>query len=123
LAQWRVKWLIEHSTSHQLLWCIDRFVPLRRSDPKSATAPSAKTLSVSLLRQRNFMKVDIENIFNHTIPLDDFQLKWRYTQEKYDKLPDQHLELLRPLDKAAAQFLSNYIDTTDLHSYIPLRSR
>jgi len=20
LAQWRVKWLIEHSTSHQLLW-------------------------------------------------------------------------------------------------------
>jgi hypothetical protein len=33
LAQWRVKWLIEHSTSHQLLGCIDSFVlrnlPLR----------------------------------------------------------------------------------------------
>ena len=27
LAQWRVTWLIEHSTSHQLLWCIDSFVP------------------------------------------------------------------------------------------------
>jgi len=26
LAQWRVKWLIEHSTSHQLLWYIDSFV-------------------------------------------------------------------------------------------------
>ncbi len=26
LAQWRVKWLIEHATSHQLLWCIDSFV-------------------------------------------------------------------------------------------------
>jgi hypothetical protein len=26
LAQWRVKWLIEHSTSHQLLRCIDSFV-------------------------------------------------------------------------------------------------
>jgi len=26
LAQWRVKWLIEHSTSHQLLWCIDSLV-------------------------------------------------------------------------------------------------
>jgi hypothetical protein len=25
LAQWRVKWLIEHSTSHQLLWYIDSF--------------------------------------------------------------------------------------------------
>jgi hypothetical protein len=26
LAQWRVQWLIEHSTSHQHLWCIDSFV-------------------------------------------------------------------------------------------------
>jgi hypothetical protein len=35
LAQWREKWLIEHSTSHQLLWCIDSFVlrnlPLRQA--------------------------------------------------------------------------------------------
>ena len=35
LAQWRVKWLIEHSTSHQLLWSIDSFVlrnpPLRQA--------------------------------------------------------------------------------------------
>jgi len=35
LAQWRVKWLIEHSTSHQLLWCVDSFVlrnpPLRQA--------------------------------------------------------------------------------------------
>lgn len=34
LAQWQVTWLIEHSTSHQLLWCIDSFVlrnpPLRQ---------------------------------------------------------------------------------------------
>ncbi len=35
LAQWRVTWLIEHSTSHQFLWCIDSFVlrnpPLRQA--------------------------------------------------------------------------------------------
>jgi hypothetical protein len=35
LAQWRVTWLIEHSTSHQLLWCNDSFVlrnpPLRQA--------------------------------------------------------------------------------------------
>ncbi len=35
LAQWRVKWLVEHSTSHQLLWCIDSLVlrnpPLRQA--------------------------------------------------------------------------------------------
>jgi hypothetical protein len=23
LAQWRVQWLIEHSTSHQILWYVD----------------------------------------------------------------------------------------------------
>ncbi len=35
LAQWRVKWLIEHSTSHQLLCLADSFVlrnpPLRQA--------------------------------------------------------------------------------------------
>jgi len=37
LAQWRVKWLIEHSTSHQLLWFINSFVlriPLLRKAAK-----------------------------------------------------------------------------------------
>jgi len=37
--QWRVTWLIEHSTSHQLLWCIDSFVlrnpPLRQAPKRS----------------------------------------------------------------------------------------
>ena len=40
LAQWRVKWLIEHSTSHQLLWCIDSLVlrnPLLRKAPNRQT--------------------------------------------------------------------------------------
>jgi hypothetical protein len=37
LAQWRVTRLIEHSTSHKLLWCIDSFVhrnPPRRQAPE-----------------------------------------------------------------------------------------
>jgi hypothetical protein len=37
LAQRRVTWLIGHSTSHQLLWCIDSFV-LR--DPPLRQAPN-----------------------------------------------------------------------------------
>lgn len=36
LAQCRMKWLIEHSTLHQLLWCIDSEVlpnpPLRQAE-------------------------------------------------------------------------------------------
>jgi len=35
LAQWLVTWLIEHSTTYQLLWCIDSLVlrnpPLRQA--------------------------------------------------------------------------------------------
>jgi hypothetical protein len=33
LAQCLVKWLIEHSISHQLFWCIDSFV--LRNPPQS----------------------------------------------------------------------------------------
>ncbi len=38
LAQWRAMWLIEHSTSYQLLWCLDSLVllnPPERKDRKS----------------------------------------------------------------------------------------
>ena len=42
LAQWRVTWLIEHSTSHQLLWFIDSLVlrnpPLRQALKRYAKA-------------------------------------------------------------------------------------
>ena len=41
LAQWRVKWLIEHSTSHQLLWCVDSYV-LR--NPPLRQAPNRQTV-------------------------------------------------------------------------------
>jgi hypothetical protein len=36
IAQWRVTWLIEHSTSHQLLRCIDSLV-LRNRHLRVAT--------------------------------------------------------------------------------------
>jgi len=40
LALWRVKWLIEHSTSYQLLWCIDSFV---HRNPPLCQAPKRYT--------------------------------------------------------------------------------
>jgi hypothetical protein len=47
LAQWRVTWLIEHSTSHQLLWCIDSFVlrnpPLRQAPKRYRLSPIYRT--------------------------------------------------------------------------------
>jgi len=48
LAQWRVTWLIEHSASHQLLWCIDSFMlrnpPLRQA-PKRYNQAYAQQLN------------------------------------------------------------------------------
>lgn len=67
------------------------------------------------------MKIDFDNIFDHIILIDNFQLRWRFTDEKYDKLPDQHLDQLKPLDKAASKFLWDFISNTDLHSDIPFK--
>jgi len=47
LAQWRVTWLIEHSTSHQLLWCIDSFV-LRNPPLRQAAKRYGQVLDVQL---------------------------------------------------------------------------
>ena len=55
LAQWRVTWLIEHSTSHQLLWCIDSFVlrnpPLRQA-PKRYVQYHHKTALINEFRRK-----------------------------------------------------------------------
>jgi len=67
------------------------------------------------------MNIGFDNIMQHVIPMDDFQLKWRFTEEKYDKLPDQHLGQLKPLDNEAAMFLWDYIAKTNLHNNIPFK--
>ena len=52
LAQWRVTWLIEHSTSHQLLWCIDSFVlrnpPLRQAPKRYRAKIIEKKCEISV---------------------------------------------------------------------------
>src|SRR5690606_41421063 len=59
LAQWRVKWLIEHSTSHQLLWCIDSLVlrnpPLRQAPNRcSEIPPGFRYIARRLCRPKPF---------------------------------------------------------------------
>lgn len=53
--------------------------------------------------------MNFETITNHIIPLENFDLKWRFTEEKYTKLPLNHLEQLYPLDGKTSKFLSDYI--------------
>jgi hypothetical protein len=67
------------------------------------------------------MSIDFDNIFGHVIPMDNFRLKWRFTDKKFDKLPDQDLNNLQPLDSDASMFLWNYIAETNLHSDMPFK--
>ena len=67
------------------------------------------------------MAVNFDNIYKHVIPINDFRLKWRFTDDKYDKLPDLHLSQLKPLDNLASQFLWDYISQTNLHFDIPFK--
>jgi hypothetical protein len=67
------------------------------------------------------MEIDFDDIFEHTIPMDQFRLNWRFTDEKYDILPKQHLEQLKPLDKESSKFLWDFIANTNLHNDIPFK--
>lgn len=67
------------------------------------------------------MKVDFNNIIEHEIPMDNFRLKWRFTDEKCNHLPEHHLKQLIPLDKEASAFLWTYIEKTNLHHQVPFK--
>ena len=71
--------------------------------------------------QTQQMNIDFDNIFGHVIPLDNFRLKWRFTDERFDKFPDQDIDKLRPLDSDASTFLWNFIAKTDLHRDTPFK--
>ena len=55
LAQWRVTWLIEHSTSHQLLWYINNFVlrnpPLRQAPKRYSVFLVTKKFELKFLNK------------------------------------------------------------------------
>jgi hypothetical protein len=53
LAQWRLTWLIEHSTSHQLLWCIDSFVLRNRNRPANTILANCLRMFILSYRPDN----------------------------------------------------------------------
>ena len=67
------------------------------------------------------MTIDFDNIHEHVISMDNFAMKWRFTEDEYGKLPEQHLDQLKPLDAEASKFLWNYIVKTNLHNDIPFK--
>lgn len=67
------------------------------------------------------MSVDFDNIHEHVVPMDNFGLKWRFTEDKFDKLPDEHLQQIMPLDKEASLFLWEFILQSSLHDDVPFK--
>ncbi len=63
-----------------------------------------------------------EDLNKHIIPMTEFTLKWRFTEEKYDLLPEQHISELKPLDKTGAEFLADYLDNCLIHSNEPFKN-
>ena len=63
-----------------------------------------------------------EDLNKHIIPMTEFTLKWRFTEEKYDCLPEQHLNELKPLDKVGAKFLADYLSNCKIHSEFPFKN-
>jgi len=53
------------------------------------------------------MKID--QLILQTIPLEDFGLKWRFTEEKYNVLPEHHLSEIKPLNTDANDSLGNLL--------------
>lgn len=65
--------------------------------------------------------ISFENIHEHVIPINQFRLKWRFTDNAFDQLPEIHLTQLKPLDTEASRFLWNYISDVGLHANFPFR--
>jgi len=65
------------------------------------------------------MKIDFSTIYDHIIPLSEFCLNWRFTEQH--EIPAIHLEQLIPLDKQAAKFLWDFTMNTQLFKDIPFK--
>ncbi|MCH5719602.1 DUF2947 family protein [Niabella hibiscisoli] len=68
------------------------------------------------------MNINFRNIGQYIIPISEFSLSWRFTDEKYNGLPDQDLEQLKPLNKNGARFIwHHYVTKANLHKDFPFK--
>nr|NQU91175.1 DUF2947 family protein [Bacteroidota bacterium] len=66
--------------------------------------------------------MDFNNIDIHIISIHDFPLNWRFTDEKYNLLPDDHLGELKPLDREASNYLDDFIIKSTLLDQHPFKN-
>jgi len=64
---------------------------------------------------------DFARINDAAISMNEFSLKWRFTDSKYYELPKEHLDQLKPLSLEGAKFLNNHIG--QLHNEVPFTAK
>ena len=60
---------------------------------------------VDLTSLKKMPLLDFNKLYHHIIPLDNFELYWRFNNKNYDLFCDVDLKKLKPLDKLASNFL------------------
>jgi hypothetical protein len=63
--------------------------------------------------------VATEPLHFDTVPIDQFPLKWRFTDPRYAVLPPVHLAQVKPLAPSEARRLWDLIVQADIHVEIP----
>lgn len=58
--------------------------------------------------------ISLDKMEMQTIPMDEFELKWRFTEEEYNVLPNHHLSVIQPLNKDASESIGNLLFDTGL---------
>jgi hypothetical protein len=67
------------------------------------------------------MKIGFDNIKDFVMPVEQFSMNWRFTEKNYDKIPDLHLDQLKPLNKIASEFIWDFIQNNKLHDDTPFK--
>jgi hypothetical protein len=67
------------------------------------------------------MAIDFTNITEDVIPMNQFRLNNRFTNERYVTFPNLHLQQLKPLGKRGSRFLWDYTIKSNLHGNAPFK--
>tara|TARA_B110000211_G_C14075699_1_gene551922 strand:+ start:2593 stop:3063 length:471 start_codon:yes stop_codon:yes gene_type:complete len=66
--------------------------------------------------------MNFNTLKDNIIPMEDFTLNWRITDENYTVLPQIHLEQLLPLDEEGSNSIDDFINDNELHDDFPFKT-
>ncbi len=114
MAQWRVRWLIEHSTSHEHVCCMDSFVlrnPPLRPSPNRYPQPGATSRTFTMSVKRPYKRTCRQFVDNSYA---DSGKSHYLLHPNFAKSPEQYVRAFLLIQKDL-QTLFDYIEPSDLN--------